>query len=133
MPFKSFLRGFARMSTRPPKVRPKGAAGAEPFHAVAVQVGSNACSGSARIRGKRFLATAAPPLPLPGCDRTICKCRYVHFPDRRDDARRAVDVGMHSPPRRDGERRGLRAGRRNHDAPHLEQRNTTPQAAPKRR
>jgi hypothetical protein len=32
---------------------------------------------------RRFLAVKAPSLPVPGCDRGNCNCRYVRLADRR--------------------------------------------------
>jgi hypothetical protein len=55
----------------------------EPFHAVAIRHGLEACEPAVKMAGQRFLAGQAPPLPLPGCNAPKCHCRYVHHPDRR--------------------------------------------------
>ncbi len=51
---------------------------------------ANACEAVKKLEGKRFLAKEAPPLPLPGCGAAHCRCRYVHFRDRRGDDRRSL-------------------------------------------
>lgn len=37
---------------------------------------------------QRFLWNEAPQLPLPGCTLERCRCRYVHYRDRREQDRR---------------------------------------------
>lgn len=37
---------------------------------------------------KRFLLREAPLLPLAGCTMKYCKCRYIHYEDRRQRERR---------------------------------------------
>lgn len=46
------------------------------------------CNAYHAQKGQRYLATDAPALPLAGCDRGQCKCRYKHFGDRRVEERR---------------------------------------------
>lgn len=53
------------------------------YHAVSITFQSDACNAARAMAGRRFLATAAPTLPLPDCDATECKCRFVHHDDRR--------------------------------------------------
>lgn len=53
------------------------------YHAVSIRFESSACAAARDMSGRRFLATAAPRLPLPGCDVLECKCRFVHHDDRR--------------------------------------------------
>lgn len=55
-----------------------------PFHAVSIKTGDKACAAAGEISGKRFLSSAAPRLPLPGCDVRECQCRFVHHKDRRN-------------------------------------------------
>lgn len=59
------------------------------FHAVSIRPGLDACRAARGIEGQRFLSDAAPSVPLPGCDSQHCRCRFVHFSDRRsgDDRR----------------------------------------------
>lgn len=63
------------------------------FHAVEVRSAGGACDAARAVRGKRFLSTEAPPIPLPSCKRSACSCVYVHFDDRRSVQRR--DVYLH--------------------------------------
>lgn len=58
------------------------------FHAVSIKFGSDACNAAKDLRGKRFLSNAAPRLPLPECSLLQCKCRFMHYKDRRTDADR---------------------------------------------
>lgn len=41
------------------------------------------CSSARALTGRRFLSHQAPVLPLPGCSAATCKCKYVHYDDRR--------------------------------------------------
>ena len=53
------------------------------FHAVAIEYSDKACDAAKAMTGRRFLSNAAPRLPLPECDLLECRCRFVHFKDRR--------------------------------------------------
>lgn len=53
------------------------------FHAVSIRPGPAACSAARALEGQRFLSDAAPSIPLPACDSRDCRCRFVHFDDRR--------------------------------------------------
>jgi hypothetical protein len=53
------------------------------YHAVSIKFSSNACKSARDLEGRRFLATAAPRLPLPECEVLECTCRFVHHKDRR--------------------------------------------------
>jgi len=53
------------------------------YHAVSIKFASNACKAAREMEGKRFLSTAAPRLPLPGCQSLECSCHFVHHTDRR--------------------------------------------------
>jgi len=53
------------------------------FHAVSIKMGKRGCQAAKDMVGRRFLATAAPKLPLPGCDVIDCDCKFVHHQDRR--------------------------------------------------
>jgi hypothetical protein len=82
---------------RAPAGSPAATPGAKPraakFHAVSVEPGHHACAAANSLRGKRFLSTDAPPLPLPQCVCEQCECRYQHYEDRRTRTRRARDIG----------------------------------------
>ena len=63
--------------------------------------GSGCCNAALEASGKRFLSSEVPRLPLPGCDRTICNCRYELFTDRRrshrEDRRLTTDDPIAGP------------------------------------
>jgi len=90
--------------------------GVSPFHAVEIRCTKNACHAAQDTHGERYLSAEAPPLPLDKCDRPDrCRCRYQHYKDRRDDSRRAVEIGL--PTQSDPERVERRQveGRRSED------------------
>lgn len=66
-----------------------------PWRAVEIVSSSFRCAASKQVKGKRFLCTEAPKLPLPGCNAAQCNCRYKHFSDRRAGPRRADDSGVY--------------------------------------
>ncbi len=53
------------------------------YHAVSIRFEANACRYAKELSGRRFLARAAPRLPLPGCNALECRCRFSHHDDRR--------------------------------------------------
>lgn len=53
------------------------------YHSVSIRVGQRACKSAKEMVGRRFLATAAPKLPLPGCELIDCECKFLHHQDRR--------------------------------------------------
>jgi hypothetical protein len=65
-----------------------------PYHAVSVVPGQDACAEARALRGQRFLSREAPALPLTGCKSTQCTCRYEHHEDRRKGGRRARDLAV---------------------------------------
>ncbi len=66
------------------------------FHGVSIEpMGGDVCPAALALAGVRFLAHEAPMFPLEGCDRPMrCRCRYLHFEDRRNDIRRESDHGL---------------------------------------
>ncbi len=47
---------------------------------------------------RRFLWNEAPQLPLPRCTLELCRCRYVHYRDRRErDRRHRYDDDLRTP------------------------------------
>jgi len=46
-----------------------------PYHAVSIEPGSKCCQDARKLEGHRFLAAAAPKLPLRGCGATAFECR----------------------------------------------------------
>ncbi len=65
------------------------------FHAVSLKYSSNACNAAKAMTGRRFLASAAPRLPLPECDALECRCGFSHHSDRRsgEDRRSPFNTG----------------------------------------
>ncbi len=53
------------------------------YHAVSIKYSESACDAAKAMTGRRFLATAAPRLPLPECDSLECRCQFAHHDDRR--------------------------------------------------
>jgi hypothetical protein len=81
------------------------------FHAVSIKTSGPACKAAQEMSGRRFLATAAPRLPLPECDVLECNCRFSHHDDRRLNKDRrspftpggiAGSTGSYSSEQRDG-------------------------------
>ena len=68
------------------------------YHSVSVvsSVDDEVCEVSRRMRNKRFLASNAPPLPLPGCDAERCPCVYQHHTDRRKGGDRRHPFPRHA-------------------------------------
>jgi len=63
------------------------------YHAVAIRIQPYACDAARKLEGKRFLASEAPRLPLPECDRDRCDCRFQHYADRRSRGDRRSPFG----------------------------------------
>jgi hypothetical protein len=74
-----------------PNVRPSSAN--TRFHAVSIKIGNRGCKAAKEMVGRRFLATAAPKLPLPGCDIQDCNCKFAHYQDRRSRRDRRSHFG----------------------------------------
>ena len=81
---------------RPAAARPSKSTATTDFHAVSLIFRSSACSAAKSLKGKRFLSNAAPRIPLADCDVLECKCRFVHYQDRRagDDRRDPYAQGV---------------------------------------
>jgi hypothetical protein len=87
------LLWFVRRKARPENIRPdehRKAAVVKntKFHAVSIRFAPSACDAAKNLEGRRFLATAAPKIPLPECDALECKCRFKHHDDRRKGGER---------------------------------------------
>lgn len=63
------------------------------FHAVSITYAGRACDAAKNMSGRRFLASAAPKLPLPECDILECGCRFSHHEDRRSQKDRRSPFG----------------------------------------
>ncbi|MDH3273834.1 MAG: hypothetical protein OEM64_12050 [Gammaproteobacteria bacterium] len=69
--------------TEQTKTTVKAHQGNAAYHAVSIKLSGHACKAAEDMMGRRFLSTAAPKLPLPGCDVLDCNCRFIHHKDRR--------------------------------------------------
>ena len=87
-------RNKHRPQTRQPGRKPNTDQSA--YHAVSIKFDANACDAARALEGRRFLAAAAPRLPLPDCDVLECKCRFVHHQDRRAGTDRRSPFGAGS-------------------------------------
>lgn len=71
--------GLSAGSVPPEAVRPRN-----PFAAVSVRpCADRPCNAVLQLAHQRFLAVRAPSLPVAGCDRGQCGCRYIRHADRR--------------------------------------------------
>ena len=91
-----------------------------PYKAVAIVAGKNACESVAAAEDRRYLIGEAPRLPLPGCDPAACTCKYRHLDDRRDlqeDRRHpsALMADLYSTTTGEPNRRERKRGRRKSD------------------
>lgn len=113
--FKRARAIFGRSEPEKTVLAPKKKVNA--YHAVTIAPGPRACVPAQQMRGKRFLSREAPVLPLKNCGSSACECRYEHYDDRRENARRARDLGV-SIDGYDGseKRQKARRGRRTNDA-----------------
>ena len=94
--FLLVLRKESEPKPRSSAARPAKLTATTEFHAVSIKFASSACSAAKSLEGKRFLSSAAPRIPLPECDVLECKCRFVHYADRReaDDRRNPYRAGI---------------------------------------
>jgi len=58
--------------------------GSNAYHAVSVRCGAGACEQALALGDKRFLPAEMPRFPLADCTSSNCKCKFVHYDDRRD-------------------------------------------------
>lgn len=77
------VRKRAALLDTTPKVILRAKDKSTEFHAVSIKITHGACDPARQMTGRRFLATAAPQLPLPECNVLDCECRFVHHADRR--------------------------------------------------
>ncbi|HEX5788920.1 MAG TPA: hypothetical protein VFY03_12105 [Woeseiaceae bacterium] len=86
-------RQRAPADERPRALPGRPATRSSEYHAVAIKAPAHACDAARRLEGKRYLASEAPRLPLPACDRDICECRFQHYEDRRSRRDRRSPFG----------------------------------------
>jgi hypothetical protein len=90
---------------------------AKNWHAVSIVSDGYRCEAVQMLGQERFLAIAAPRLPLANCSAgAACKCKYLHHKDRRDSTRRREDrLGL--PRNYTGSERRITRSRREEDRP----------------
>ncbi len=112
-----FLRTRRRRDRRGAKATQTGGGGLRFWGLRVTESESGVCCEAMReMAGRCYPIENAPPLPIPGCDLTICQCRYEYLPERRAnperrsglDRRSAIRFDTACPDRRSGEDR--RAG-----------------------
>ena len=84
------------------------------WSAVSVLPGSASCEAARGLKGRRFLSTEAPRIPLAECTLAeSCRCVYRKYADRRAGPRRTEDhSGMRRVSSGGSERRAGRGRRR---------------------
>jgi hypothetical protein len=87
---------------------------AERFAAVEIRWRSGACEAARALDGQRFLVNRSPALPLAGCTKKHCDCRFAKLSDRRTDDRRWEHNGLSAAMFNTAQRRKL-ADRRDTD------------------
>ena len=83
-------RRYAAEVNAPPRETDPGKTA---YHAVSIKFEANACDAAKAMTGRRFLASAAPRLPLPECNVLECRCRFAHHDDRRSGKDRRSPFG----------------------------------------
>ncbi len=63
--------------------RKEAARPANPFAAVSIRPCNHPCQAVLQMNHVRYLAVRAPRLPVAGCERGECDCRYIRHADRR--------------------------------------------------
>jgi hypothetical protein len=82
------------------------------WHAITIVGTTAACAAAEACRGKRFLSSEAPRLPLAECDAQRCECRFRHFADRRGSPRRRDENARAATARVVSDNRREKPGRR---------------------
>ncbi len=82
-------RTMADLTSRHSIVRPTP----NKYAGVEISVPMNGCAAAEAQKGRRYLQSEAPMLPLAGCNREHCRCKFVKYSDRRDGEDRRADLG----------------------------------------
>ena len=82
-----------KVDVEPRKTQLRSRSSNTQFHAVSIKLSGKTCQAAMDMTGRRFLATAAPKLPLPECDVLECNCRFAHHEDRRTQKDRRSPFG----------------------------------------
>jgi len=86
-------RGPSSSNERPRLRKKTDLSATSEFHAVSIRCRKLACEAAQNLRGKRYLSSAAPKLPLEDCDAPECRCRFTHHRDRRANEDRRSSWG----------------------------------------
>ncbi|MFT4768347.1 MAG: hypothetical protein ACI8RN_001482 [Glaciecola sp.] len=67
-----------------------------PYAAVSVKPSNSSCSAAFETTNLRYLKSAAPSLPVEGCNSADCRCSFINHLDRRDtsDDDRRMGIGL---------------------------------------
>jgi hypothetical protein len=100
------------VNQKKPKSSVENTSSRSPFAAVSIKAAGDPCPAVCEVEGLKFLKMEAPITPLPECSNPKCKCKYVHYDDRRslEDRRDPMERGRSS-----YEARGLADRRSKHD------------------
>ena len=108
-----FLKRFKANSSSTHKPASTTSKRKKEFGAVSIKTGPRACTAAKYLRGKRFISSQAPALPLSECDISDCKCKYDYYKDRRsEDDRRFPSAIMQSVFSDKDKRENPKSGRR---------------------
>ncbi len=108
-----YLKRSKAKSSPTPKPSSTASSRKKDFGAVSIQIGSHACSAAKYLKGKKFLSSQAPALPLSKCDIGDCRCKYRYHKDRRsEDDRRYPSALMQSVFSDKEKRENAKSGRR---------------------
>ncbi len=65
------------------------------YQAVSIEIPKNSCVAVQRHRGRKFLASQAPALPVSGCGHANCCCRFIRYEDRREEENRRDEFSQY--------------------------------------
>jgi hypothetical protein len=86
------------------------------WSAVSIVPGNNGCEAALALKGRRFLSSEAPRIPLPECTLAQgCRCVYRKYADRRAGPRRTEEHSGMRRGRTSGQERRIGRGRRSTD------------------